>query len=388
MPFEFKDRVPTKLGRVKITPENGGTPYYAVVERADDPSVAGTPLSAANLNAAQETLSYTNTTSVSSYKRVYLSPSGKDTNTGDTTSVPMATVKAAIRKYSKWYKYVDISLMDGTYTENIGQIATDCCCLVLRSLNSDNNLVTINIATQIELSVPQMRIYNLTINMTESGIRPISITAGTLFANGIRINVPTDSTASCINVYNGSMAWVYNCILNGGAAAGIYGNQAFRISAINCTSERTLARGFYAHAGSTIEYTPTLTATQMTYETDNGKCIPVTSRAGTRPGTTMGSQFGRYLTFDGLLMQWGQVTVSPTAANTPYSHTLTFPIAYTENPLVFAQPVYTDPTVAHVSTYRSSVPDPKKQVDLILTRSTASPTFVIWFAIGKGTVDG
>ena len=33
MPIDFKDRVPSKPGRVKITPENGGSPYYAVVER-------------------------------------------------------------------------------------------------------------------------------------------------------------------------------------------------------------------------------------------------------------------------------------------------------------------------------------------------------------------
>ena len=386
MPFDFKDRVPTKLGRVKITPENGSAPYYAVMERADEPAVVGTPLSAANLNAAQETIAYSNTASASSYKRVYLSPSGKDSNTGDTTSVPMATVKGAIRKYSKWYKYVDISLMDGTYTEDIGTIATDCCCLVLRSVNSDKNLVTINIPTQIELFIPQMRIYNVTLNMTESGVRPISVTAGTLFANNIRINVPTDSNASCINVYNCSTAWVYNSVLNGGTSAGIYGNQAFRVVAIDCTSERTLSRGFYAHAGSTIEYTPTLTATQMTYETDNGKCIPVTARAGARQGT-IGSQFGRYRTYDGLLIQWGSVTISPQSANVARTGTVTFNIPFTENPIVIAQPVVDDPATCRISTNRASVEDPKTQIDIILTRTTATPTFVNWVAFGKGNVD-
>lgn len=386
MPFDFKDRVPTKLGRVKITPENGGAPYYAVVERADEPAVVGTPLSAANLNAAQETLSYTNTTSVSSYKRVYLSPSGKDSNTGDSTSVPMATVKAAIRKYSKWYKYVDISLMDGTYNEDIGTIATDCCCLVLRSLNSDKNLVTINIATQIELFVPQTRIYNLTINMTESGIRPISVTAGTLFLNGVRINVPTDSSASCINVYNGSMAWVYNSILNAGTSAAIYGNQALRVVAINCTSERTLARGFYAHAGSTIEYTPTLTATQMTYETDNGKCIRTTARAGMVEGI-MGSNYGRYRTFDGLLIQWGTFAVTPTAANTAFNYVLTFPIPYTENPIVLATPNLIDPETCSLSVYRGTQVNLKEQIQIFITRKTAVSTTINWIAIGKGSVE-
>ena len=386
MPFTFVDRVPSKLGRVKITPENGGTPYYAVVERADEPAVAGTPLSAANLNAAQEVISYNSSTSVNSYKRVYLSPTGNDSNTGDTTSVPMKTVKAAIRKYAKWYKNVDISLMDGTYTEDIGTIATDSCCVVLRTVNSNKDLVTINIATQIELFVPQMRIYNLTLNMTESGIRPISVTGGTLFASNVRINVPTDSNASCINVYNGSLAWVYNCVLNGGVSAGIYGNQALRVVAVGCTSERTLARGFFAHAGSTIEYTPTLTATQMTYETENGKCIPITARAGARQGT-IGSQFGRYRTYDGLLIQWGSLTISPQSANVARTSTVTFNIPFTENPIVIAQPVVDDPATCRISTNRASVADPKTQIDIILTRTTATPTFVNWVAFGKGIVD-
>ncbi len=47
----FKDRKPTRPNRYKITPENGGTPYYVTLERADEPTVAGTPLNAASLNA-------------------------------------------------------------------------------------------------------------------------------------------------------------------------------------------------------------------------------------------------------------------------------------------------------------------------------------------------
>lgn len=49
MALEFKDRVPQKPGRVKITPESG-TPYYATMERADEPVEVGTPLNAKNFN--------------------------------------------------------------------------------------------------------------------------------------------------------------------------------------------------------------------------------------------------------------------------------------------------------------------------------------------------
>ena len=49
MALEFKDRVPQKPGRVKITPEDG-TAFYATMERADEPIQDGTPLNARNFN--------------------------------------------------------------------------------------------------------------------------------------------------------------------------------------------------------------------------------------------------------------------------------------------------------------------------------------------------
>ena len=49
MALTFKDRVPRKPGRVKITPENG-TAYFATMERADEPLQEGTPLNAGYLN--------------------------------------------------------------------------------------------------------------------------------------------------------------------------------------------------------------------------------------------------------------------------------------------------------------------------------------------------
>lgn len=45
----MKDRLPTKPGRVLITPEDGSTPFYAVMTRADEPTEDGTPLSKASL---------------------------------------------------------------------------------------------------------------------------------------------------------------------------------------------------------------------------------------------------------------------------------------------------------------------------------------------------
>ena len=43
----MKDRVPTKPNQVLITPEGGGTPFYATMTRADEPVELGTPLNKA-----------------------------------------------------------------------------------------------------------------------------------------------------------------------------------------------------------------------------------------------------------------------------------------------------------------------------------------------------
>ena len=100
--------------------------------------------------------------------------------------------------------------------------------------------------------------------------------AGALYAYGIRINVPTGSTTSCVNVYNGTQAFLMNCVLNSGtgtsAGAAVYGNQALLIKAINCTSERKVNGAVHAHNGSDIWYTDTINATTKAKETYYGKC--------------------------------------------------------------------------------------------------------------------
>ncbi len=48
--MRFKDRKASRPNRYKATPEEG-SPFYVVLERADEPTEEGTPLNAAVLNA-------------------------------------------------------------------------------------------------------------------------------------------------------------------------------------------------------------------------------------------------------------------------------------------------------------------------------------------------
>lgn len=226
-------------------------------------------------------LDWSNATNANTYKRVYLDPAGNDSNPG-TQASPMATIIGAIRKYADANKWLDIFMNDGTYTQEIGTISTDNCDIAIRSTSEDKDKVTINVSAEASIMIDSLRLYNITINETAAGNRPISINNGRLYAYGIRVNVPTNSTVSCINVYNGSSAFIYNCILNGTATANsgacVYGNQALWIKAINCKSERTVGLGFYAYNASYIEYTATVTATQMTKEQTLGKCVLTSAR--------------------------------------------------------------------------------------------------------------
>lgn len=216
-------------------------------------------------------------TSASTYKLIYVATDGNDNNDGFTTNAPMATIKGVIRKYAEKYKMLDIRLADGTYNEDIGTIAVDGCNVSIRSISQDPDKVTINMANQIDVSsVTIFRLYNMTLNVTVTGVRPISVNGGELYAYGMRFTVPEESTVSCVNVYNGCSAFLMNCILNSGTAtasgAAVYGNQAHSIKAINCSSERTVKVGFHAHNGTDIIYTDTLTATTKTKTTSWGKC--------------------------------------------------------------------------------------------------------------------
>lgn len=50
---EVVDRIPTQPNRVLVTPEGGGTPFYAEITRADSPTEAGTPVNRSLFMALQ-----------------------------------------------------------------------------------------------------------------------------------------------------------------------------------------------------------------------------------------------------------------------------------------------------------------------------------------------
>lgn len=98
---------------------------------------------------------------------------------------------------------------------------------------------------------------------------------------------------------------------------------------------------------------------------------------------SMGSMAGQYKTPDGMLIQWGAVSITPSAAGVATDATVTFPQPFAETPITLACPVSGAPHTLDVSVQRAGVSDNKLAMVVTLTRSNTTTTGVNWIAIGK-----
>lgn len=115
MAVNWVDRVPTKPGRIKITPEDGSSAWYGVMERADEPSVVGTPVNAANLNAMQRN------GGLDANITVYVAVSGSDRTGNGSSTAPYQTITKALSTIPKNLNGfgATINIGAGTYDEDV-----------------------------------------------------------------------------------------------------------------------------------------------------------------------------------------------------------------------------------------------------------------------------
>lgn len=92
------------------------------------------------------------------------------------------------------------------------------------------------------------------------------------------------------------------------------------------------------------------------------------------------------LPLGGILLQWGNVNITPTAAGTPTTVIVTFQRPFTATPTVLVTPVSGVPHTLAVGTQRSTdlVGDPKVAMAVTLTREGTTTTGINWLAIGPG----
>lgn len=160
MAIRWVDRVPTNPNRMKITPENGSA-YYATVERADSPSVVGTPVNAANLNAMQEAAGLT------AHRAVYVSTAGSDSLGDGSQANPYATISKAISTIPvnlNGYT-ARIYIAAGTYTENV--TVQNFGNGIIGFSGNSGDVVTISGEFRIT-NVKYMEVFNISLNLVGS----------------------------------------------------------------------------------------------------------------------------------------------------------------------------------------------------------------------------
>ena len=95
---------------------------------------------------------------------------------------------------------------------------------------------------------------------------------------------------------------------------------------------------------------------------------------------TSGHNSGVYHYSNGLLIQFGTVSITPTAANTSTLLTVTYPTPYTNRPNLFVTPQTSIPEILSVAVGQGST----NYVDfgIYVTRTNTNPTTIHWMSIG------
>ena len=92
-----------------------------------------------------------------------------------------------------------------------------------------------------------------------------------------------------------------------------------------------------------------------------------------------GNRSGRVHFSNGLLIQWGNVTITP-VSNTPTSKAVTFHTSYTDAPCVFTTAYTTVPGTSVLGDGAANITT--TGFDAVVTRTGATNTGIMWLAIG------
>ena len=187
------------------------------------------------------------------------------------------------------------------------------------------------------------------------GILPMSLAAGTDF---------DEITKTGLYIGNATSGGYINCPITSGtfllevSAGGAEGQRIQRATYTSKVSYRTLVRVFY--------------------QSSWGDWVPVEGYLV----YNVGSYAGQIKLANGWLLQWGRVSIAPTAANEVTTATITYPYAYAVAPAVYAHPHTSVPTVVTVSAGTSSLTGST----IYLQRTNTTATWVSWLAVGRGAI--
>ena len=140
-------------------------------------------------------------------------------------------------------------------------------------------------------------------------------------------------------------------------------------------ARRSFAFGGYVEDDNTFAFAEDITVKVKGKNLTVGGHEVEAVRAKSASGVT-----GKVQMASGLTIQWGQIVVTPTGANTPTAAAVEFYIPYKSVPFVVTNPASSAPGTVVIGTCASSVSE--TGFDAILTRSNITATGIRWLAIG------
>lgn len=185
------------------------------------------------------------------------------------------------------------------------------------------------------------------------GIKPMQLANGTDFDEIVKSGLYIGNAASgdYLNVPISTGTFILEV-----TSAGADGQLMQRYSYCNKTTYRAYVRFYYSNVWGEWQPTEGFTA----FETSGYS--------------------GRVRFANGLMMQWGRLSITPDAANETKSVDIKYPIEFIHAPVVHAHPHTSAPTLVNASAGVGGV----SGCTIFLTRTNTTATWVSWVAIGKG----
>ena len=243
------DRVSTYPGRVKLTRADGSS-EYVTWERADEPTVPGTPINKALFDSIAADMG------LSADVTVYVSKAGSDTLGNGTSSNPFLTVMKAVNSLPKNLngKKAAINLGAGTYNETV------------KIDNFASGTITINGTSGAGVTMTGLSVENskllvdaITLNVGSGGI--IVGTMGLLFS--ATSNISVNGSTNGITLRYGAVVEISNTLtINNASNRAIQAQYASTISVANLAGT---GNNIGIHAGHSTVFVgaSTMSATAM-----------------------------------------------------------------------------------------------------------------------------
>ena len=260
--IEVVDRVPTYPNRIRITREDGST-EFVTWERADQPTVEGTPINKALFDSIKADIG----AGLSANKTVYVSGAGSDVLGDGSQTNPYATIRKAINTLPKNLNgyTVTINIAAGIYNDNVSIANTFGGIVILSGVLDDAvQINSLQVAHDANVQVANIK---LTVAGMTNG-NAITVTNAKLMCFSKVSTIGAVSNG--VHVNQNGYALFTDLTVNNTTHACVYAANASRVFIVNISAANNTANGLLAVYGAMIAYnTATMTAS-VGYSTQAG----------------------------------------------------------------------------------------------------------------------